>query len=200
MHARINIIFGQKDKVDAGVSHLEESDRAVVETAAGNRGLTTMVDREAGVIMAVSYWDEPIRSSQDTLTRAREAATEAAGGDLVAETYEVVARENRADLSAGAPVRVGRIQIDPTAAGDARQFIQEGVLSDLRDSAGLDGAELLVGPDAGLGMLILTWTSEDAAARGDAVLGQLRDEAASRRGTKLTRIERYTLVNASTPA
>ena len=70
MFARVNIIFGRRDKVDDGLAHLEESDRGAVESAAGNLGLTTFVDREAGVIVAVSYWDEPAHSSQAVLTRA----------------------------------------------------------------------------------------------------------------------------------
>ena len=54
MYARVNIIFGTKGKVGAGLTHLEKSDRGVVESAAGNRGLTTLVDRKAGVVVAMS--------------------------------------------------------------------------------------------------------------------------------------------------
>ena len=58
MYARVNIIFGTAGKVGAGVAHIEKSDRDAVEAAAGNRGLTTLVDRKTGVIVAISYWDD----------------------------------------------------------------------------------------------------------------------------------------------
>src|SRR6185369_15910480 len=79
MYARVNIIFGSEDRVGPGVAHIEKSDRDVVEAAAGNRGLTTLVNRKTGVIVAMSYWDDLRHSSEAALTKAREGAAEAAG-------------------------------------------------------------------------------------------------------------------------
>ena len=102
MYARVNTIFGPKDRVEAGITQIEGPDRAAVEAASGNRGLTTMVDREAAVIIAISYWDEPERSSEAELTRARQNAVAAAGGDLVAENH-VLTLEERASIPAPGP-------------------------------------------------------------------------------------------------
>ena len=86
MYARVNIIFGTEDKVGPqGGFHIEKSDRCVVEAAPGNRGLTTLVDRKTGVIVAISYWDDLGQSSEAALTKAREGAAEAAGGALITE-------------------------------------------------------------------------------------------------------------------
>lgn len=200
MYARVNIIFGQKDKVAEGVAHLEESDRAAVEAAEGNLGLTTLMDREAGVIVAVSYWDEPTHSSEAALTRAREGAAAAAGGDLMVESYEVTSRERLSDPSPGATVRVERVQIDPAKTSDGLVFIREEVLPKLRARVGLCSVELLMDQGAGTGLLLTTWTTEDNAARAGTVLEQLRDEAVERVGTKFHRTETYALVRASAPA
>ena len=149
MYARVNIIFGRRDKVDDGLAHLEESDRGAVESTAGNLGLTTFVDREAGVIVAVSYWDEPAHSSEAVLTRAREGAAAAAGGDLVVESYEVAAQDRRSVPSSGATVRVERVQIDSSKIADGVAFIRDEVLPQLRTGAGFCSAELLI--DRGCG-------------------------------------------------
>ena len=82
MYARVNIIFGTEDKVGPGVAHIEKSDRYVVEAAAGNRGLTTLVDRKTGVIVAISYWDDLGHSSEAALTKAREGAAEGGRGSV----------------------------------------------------------------------------------------------------------------------
>ena len=105
MYARVNIIFGATGKVGAGVAHIEKSDRDVVEAAAGNRGLTTLVDRKTGVIVAISYWDDLGLSSQTALTKARAGAAEAAEGALVTEGFEVavVERPVLPDPGAAAP-------------------------------------------------------------------------------------------------
>ena len=93
MYARVNIIFGTTAKVGAGVAHIEKSDRDVVEAVAGNRGLTTLVDRKTGVIVAMSYWDDLRHSSEAALTKAREGAAKAAEGALVTESFEVAVAE-----------------------------------------------------------------------------------------------------------
>ena len=200
MFARVNIIFGRRDKVDDGLAHLEESDRGAVESAAGNLGLTTFVDREAGVIVAVSYWDEPAHSSQAVLTRAREGAAAAAGGDLVVESYEVAAQERRSVPLSGATVRVERVQIDSSNISDGVAFIRDEVLPQLRTGAGFCSAELLIDRGAGTGQLLTAWTTAADASRAETVLQQLRDEAVERVGTKFPRTETYTLVRTSTPA
>lgn len=194
MYARVNTIYGKQDRVDEGVSHLEELDRAAVSATAGNLGLTTLMDRESGVIVAVSYWDEPAHSWDATLTRARASAAEAAGGVLVVESYELTSREAPSVPPPGAVVRAGRIQVGPARLADAQALIDEVVLPRLRSGAGFCGAEFLVDRVAGAGLLLTAWVSEDDAAWGDAVLDQLQDEALARVGSKLPRTETYVLV------
>jgi hypothetical protein len=200
MYARVNIIFGQQDKVDDGIAHLEESDRGAVEATAGNLGLTTFVDRQAGVIVAVSYWDEPAHSSEAVLTRAREGAAAAAAGDLVVESYEVTVQERRSVPLSGAIVRVQRVQIDSSKIAAGVAFICDEVLPQLRTGAGFCSAELLIDRGAGTGQLVTVWTTAADADRTDTVLRQLRDEAVERVGTKFPRTETYTLVRTFVPA
>ena len=136
MYTRVNTIFGAKDRVEAGIAQIEGPDRAAVEATSGNRGLTTMVDREAAVIIAISYWDEPDRSSQAELTRARQSAVAAAAGDLVAESY-VLALDDRASVPApGSTVRLVRVQIAPSRGAGGWAYLREEILPRFRATAG----------------------------------------------------------------
>ena len=198
MYARVNTIFGEKDKVDAGITHIERTDRAAVEATGGNRGLTTLVDRQAGVIVAMSYWDGPDHSSEALLTRAREGAVAAAGGDLVAESYEVAIRERLSVPAPGAAVRMARVRIEPARVADGLTFIREEVLPQLRIGAGYHSAEVLVDRSSGNGVFVTAWEDEDSATRADTILEQLNDEALERVGAKFPRTETYALVRAST--
>jgi hypothetical protein len=197
VHARVNIIFGEKDKVDDGVAHLERSDRAAVEATAGNKGLTTLQDREAGVIVAVSYWDELPYSSEATLTRARERAAAAAGGDVIVETYEVVTHEMRSAPAPGAAVRLRRAQFELARVADGLAFVRDEMLPQLRASAGFCMAELMIDRSSGSGLLLSAWTREDEAARADMMVDRSTHEAAERAATKFPRTETYTLVQTS---
>jgi heme-degrading monooxygenase HmoA len=200
MHARVNMIFGEKAKVEVGVAQLEDTDRRGVEAMDGNLGLTTMTDRDAGVILAVSYWDEPTHSSEATLTRAREDAAAAAGGDLVVESYEVVAQHVLSNPPPGAVVRMGRVRIDSATFLDGSAFVRNEVLPELRAGAGLCTAELMLDEESSTGLLFTVWASETEATQVDTVLDRLQDEATERVGITVARVETYALVRSSKPA
>ncbi len=194
VYTRVNTIFGPKDRVDAGVAQIEGPDRAAVEATRGNRGLTTMVDREAAVIVAISYWDEPGRSSDAELTRARQNAVVAAGGDLVAENY-VLALDERVSVPApGAAVRLVRVQVAPSRSEDGLTYLREEILPRLRATAGLHHAEGMVDENLGRALLVTTWRDGDDAATAVAILDRLRTDALQRTQVTLSGTEAYTLV------
>lgn len=199
MHARVNIIFGDRNRVEDGVARLEEVDRTAVEAAAGNRGLVTMVDRAGGVIVAVSYWDEATDSSDAALTRARDAAAAAAGGDLVVEGYEVALREGAPVAGPGAAVRLARMRVDPSRVPAALEFLGD-ALPRLRSCAGFAGAEVLVDRVAGTALLVTVWGAEGAAELAGAVLRGLRDDGVQRAGMAFPGTEAYVMVRARVPA
>lgn len=194
MYARVNIIFGERGRVDAGVAHIEGVDRTVVEAAGGNRGLTTLVDRDAGIIAAVSYWNEPSHGSEAALTQAREAAAEAARGDLVVEGFEVAVSERARTVEPGDVARIVRLHVEPARVADGIVYVREELLPLLRGIAGFGSAELLVDPAIGRGMLTTTWADHAGAAQLDTVLAVREDDAADVAGMRFTRTEGYTVV------
>jgi len=200
MYARVNTIFGTEGKVDAGVALLEESDRGAVESAAGSRGLTTLVDRKAGVIVAVSYWDDLQRSSDAVLTQARENAAMAASGELVAESFEVAVAERQAVPAPGAAVRMTRVQLDPARVDAGLAFVHDELMQRLSAGSGLCSAELLIDREIGNGLFVTTWTDQDAADRAEALLDELRLDAEERVGAKFPGSESYVLVRGSARA
>jgi hypothetical protein len=199
MYARVNIIFGTEGKVSAGVAHIEKSDRSSVESAAGNRGLTTLVDRKAGVIVAVSYWDDLHHSSEAALTEAREGAAKAAGGALVTESFEVAVAERPALPDPGATVQMTRVQLDPVRVDTGLDFVRDELLQRLPACSGLCSAELLIDRKIGNGLLMTTWTDQEAAGRAQTLLDELRGDAEERAGATFPRSESYVLVQRSAP-
>jgi len=200
MYARVSIIFGTEDQVGPGVAHIEKSDRDAVEAAAGNRGLTTLVDRKTGVIVAMSYWDDLRHSSEAALTKAREGAAKAAGGALVTESFEVAVAERPAVPDPGATVQMTRVQLDPVRVDAGLAFVRDQVLRRLSACSGLCTAELLIDRVIGNGLLVTTWTDEEVAGRAQAVLDGLRRDAEEAAAATFPRSESYILVWRSAPA
>ncbi|MBN9101071.1 MULTISPECIES: hypothetical protein [unclassified Pseudonocardia] len=197
MYVRINTIFGEKSKIDAAVEYIEESDRPVVEAAAGNSGLLTLVDREAGLIVAASYWDEPLHSSEAVLTRVREGAVAVAGGDLSVESFEVAAQQQPAATPPGAAVRFARMQIELARFDEAISFFDEQVLPALTACAGLCSIQLLLDPGSGSGIVATAWQDLAAADAAEEAMARLHSSATSRGGVKFLNVEPYTLVRTS---
>ena len=200
MYARVNIIFGTEDKVGPGVAHIEKSDRYVVEAAPGNRGLTTLVDRKTGVIVAISYWDDLLLSSETELTKAREGAAKAAEGALVTESFEVAVAERPVVPDPGATVQMTRVQLDPVRVDAGLAFVRDELLKRLSACSGLCSAEVLIDRVIGNGLLVTTWTDEEVAGRAQALLDGLRRDAEAAAGATFPRSESYMLVWRSAPA
>jgi hypothetical protein len=194
MFARVNIIFGEQAKVDAGVTHIEGADRGLVEAAAGNRGLTTVVDRSAGVIVATSYWDEPSHDSEASLTHARAGAAEAAGGTLVVERYAVVLGEHRSVPPAGGVVRLAHTQVEPARADDGIAFVRSQVVPAVSSLPGFCSAELLLDHLSGGGVFVTCWDDELSAAAADEIVGELYDAASAQAGMTFPQVETYAVV------
>lgn len=197
MYVRVNMIFGAKDRIDAGIAHIEGLDRPVVEATSGNQGLATMVDREAGVIVAMSFWDEPLHSSEASLTHAREAAAAAVGGDLVVERFELAGRTQPSPPAPGAVVRMARMQLDPATVAEGLTLFTREVLPAIKTAAGLCSAEVMIDRESGTGIILTAWTDADSADHGEHAWEPLRDTATKRVGAKFPRTETYTLVRTS---
>jgi len=153
-----------------------------------------MVDREAAVIIAISYWDEPDRSSGAELTRARQNAVAAAAGDLVAENL-VLAFEERASIpEPGSTVRLASVQIAASHSAGGLTYLRDEILPRFRATPGFHHAEVLVDHRCGYALLITTWQDEDHAAKADAILDTVRTDALHRAHLAFTSTQIYTLV------
>jgi hypothetical protein len=161
-------------------------------------GLATFADLEGEVVVAASYWNEPLRSSAPGLTKAREAAHAASGGELVAESYEVVVASQAEVTPPGGVVFLARLRVEPARIADSVAFFRGEELAGLAAHAGLCSFELQVDRDFGTGLVVSAWQDRDAARGLREVIEGFHDKAGDEVGAKLLPIETYTMVRSST--
>ena len=93
MHARINTLQMDPQRIDDALRQVEQNDIPAFREIDGFRGFTVLVDRSSGKVVATSYWDseEQMRASEDAVKEARERAAETGGASSEAqvERYEV---------------------------------------------------------------------------------------------------------------
>lgn len=139
MFVRVNTLHGDKGQVDSAVEFVEGMARQTVEAAAGNRGMATAVDREAGVTFVASYWEsaDAMRDSEPAVSEPRERAGVVGGGDVTVERYELGVGQRLSMPEPGAPVRILRMEGDPSRTDETAAFYRDEVLPRLLRIAGV---------------------------------------------------------------
>ncbi|MHB8869567.1 MAG: hypothetical protein ACYC6T_16610 [Thermoleophilia bacterium] len=92
MFARVSRFEIANDRIDKDIDQTREVLSQAVGRLAGARGLYYLVDRENGITMAVTLWEdaEAMRTSEEEATRIRGEAAEAEGGKVLSvERFEV---------------------------------------------------------------------------------------------------------------
>jgi hypothetical protein len=196
MYVRLNTIFGDRDKTTAVLDYIESRDRATVEAAVGNGGLSTFVDRDSGVVVAASYWDEPLHSSQPVLTEVRRDAELLAGGTVTAEQYEVTAAAWLSRPRRGAAVRLRGAQLESTRLEDGILFLGGVLLPGLARCDGLCTAQMFVDAGSSAAIVFTVWENEQVAEDVSAVVEGLRGQGADH-GVKFVTDVRYSLFGIS---
>ena len=94
MHARMTVIEGSAERMDAVVGQVESDVLPLLRQQRGFKGFTVIGDRASGKVVATSYWDSEgdMQASEDAVRASRERAAETVGasGAPTVEHYEVL--------------------------------------------------------------------------------------------------------------
>jgi hypothetical protein len=92
MHARLTLVEGTPEQLDAGVEMARSDVLPALQGCAGYKGFTLGVDRSSGKIFGVSFFDseDSLRASEETIRAKRDATASAAGGSAEFAVYEVL--------------------------------------------------------------------------------------------------------------
>jgi heme-degrading monooxygenase HmoA/limonene-1,2-epoxide hydrolase len=199
MHARINMLSGDPDRLDETIRYLEGTVKPHVEAQHGNRGLACLVNADLGTCVVGSYWDtlDAMTSSEQAVQVSRKEVVERMQGTVTVEHYEVpvFVRKNRPQ--AGAGVRLTRLDGAP-AGIDAviEEFRNTGVPA-LMDMPGLCSAHLMTDRTTGRCIVIIAWDDMAAMAASRSTSARLRASAAAVTHLQVRSVEEYKLAFSS---
>jgi hypothetical protein len=95
MYARISTIEGDGGRIDDALKIINEKIMPPLKALEGFRAANFLVDRAAGKLVAVAFWDNEaaLEGSAETVKPMRNEVAEAMNGKVVGvETYEVAAQ------------------------------------------------------------------------------------------------------------
>lgn len=176
MHARSTGISGDPGSVDAGITYVRDEVMPAITAMAGCVGLSLLVDRDSGRLIATSSWHDPesLHASDEPLAPMRARGAEILSGTVEVEEWEVEAMHRDHATHDGSCCRVTWARVP-----DVDGFVvgwREQVLPRLeQEMAGFCSASLLVDRSAGRACGTVGFDSRDD-------LVATREQAAAMRG------------------
>ena len=199
MEARFNFVTADPGRLDDLVTFTEAEVCPVVETAAGSLGTSLYANPEVGVAILESFWASHARlvRSEQLVSSARHEAVARATGTVCVERYQVPVFELDAPLTAGAGVRLTRMDVAPSEVEDAVEIYGDTAVAQLAETEGFCAALLMVDWATGHMISETSWRSYEALAGSRSASAAVRVGTAASAGCVIRAVEEYRVISSS---
>lgn len=192
MFARSTTFHGAPGNIDAGITFVTGEVAPMLTRIEGCRGLSLVVDRESGMCIATSSWEdeEAMRASDDQVGPLRDRGREILGGAPQVDEWEVAVmhRNQHAECC-----RVSWLKGDLEAMTET---FRVGILPTLGETAGFCSASLLLNRSTGMGCATTAWESRAAMEASRSSADDMRSRAASDAGGEIVDVHEFDLAYA----
>lgn len=196
MQARFNVITADPLRLDDSVKFIEAEVRPAVEGRHGSLGMSLYANPELGVVILESFWAsrEALQLSEQAISPYRADAVRRAAGTVCVERYRVPVFELEAPLSAGAGLRLTRMDIEPSRVEDAVEAYGDTAVPWLAETEGFCAALLLTDRATGHSISEVIWRNRQALAASRSVAAAVRVETVASTGCVIRAVEEYSLI------
>ena len=192
MYARSTTFHGVPGNIDVGVTFVTSEVAPMLDRIEGCRGLSLLVDHEAGDCIVTSSWEneEAMRASDEQIRPIRDRGGEILGGSPQVEEWEVAVmhRNHHAECC-----RVSWLKGDLEAMTET---FRVGILPELDAAAGFCSASLLVNRATGMGCATTAWQTREAMESSRASADEMRSRAASDASGEIVDVHEFDLAYA----
>ena len=153
MYARTTTTMAQPDRIDEGITLVNDELMSMITDIDGCMGLSLLVDRSSGRCIAASSWEseDAMRASKEQLQPVRQRLLEAIGGDRPEiQEWEIALLHRDHASPAGACARVTWARPQGGQVDTAVDGFKTNVLPALENQRGFCSASMLVNREAGL--------------------------------------------------
>ena len=170
MYTRMLTFKGATD-IDGGVTYLRQEALPILKAQHGYRGVSASGNRSTKVLGILSLWEtEADRAASDSaLGKARAEALKVVGGNLTVENLEEVVVEIAKPITAGLPLAITRVSMDPAKVDENVAFFKSDVLPFFTSQPGFCALRNMLDRATGKGAVGSVWESQGAL---DAFIAQ----------------------------
>ncbi|MEU0312975.1 hypothetical protein [Nocardioides sp. NPDC006273] len=192
MYARSTTFQGRPVNIDAGIAFVNAEAGPMLDEIEGCRGLSMLVDRETGLCVATSSWDdeEAMRASDERLRPLRDRGRDILGGSMQVDEWEIAVMHR---THHGECCRVSWVQGD---LDTMMETFRVAILPQLEQTPGFCSASLLVDRSTGLGCATTAWETRAAMEASRSSADDMRRRAASDAGGEIVDVHEFDLAYA----
>lgn len=196
MYARSTTISGDPAAIDAGISFVKDEVMPVILAIDGCVGLSLVVDRESGRLIATSSWDsqEAMDASRDQLAAMRSRGGEILGGGPEIQEWEVVSMHRDHPTHDGACCRITWAR--PSNLDTMIEMWRSALLPQIEAMEGFGSASMLVDRADGVMCGTVSFDSRAALEASRETATALRAKAVSEGGGEILDVAECELVLA----
>ncbi|MDJ0341360.1 hypothetical protein QMK19_14990 [Streptomyces sp. H10-C2] len=196
MYVRTTYATGDPAKIGAALEALRSEAPGLLAENSGYRGYGLFADREIGKIIMGSWWEsEQDRANSDKRLRERRAALLAPFADTVTfDNWEAAVYTQTPQVSAGAGMRLGRLEFDPSNGDAFVQTYRDVGLPKLEALPGFAGSALFIDRAAGRATVSLLFKDKAALAASRGPNSAVRGESLAKAKVTLRSIEEFEVV------
>ena len=161
-------------------------------------GLSMLVDRESGLCIATSAWndDQSMQAADASLRPMREEAGKILGGDVSVDEWEIAVLHRDHRTSDSTSVRCTWLRTDPARIDEAIEFFRSEVLPVAESMGGFCSASLMVDRGAGRAVSAVTWDSRQAMEDSREDAAELRSMVADKAGAQIEDVAEFEMALA----
>ncbi|MDX3451135.1 hypothetical protein PV396_04090 [Streptomyces sp. ME02-8801-2C] len=196
MFVRAVYATGDPANIGTAIERLSSEGREAVAQQPGFRGFGLFVDRELGKLLTASWWEteEDRRNSDEALRERRTEVLERFAATTTSNDYEAVVFHPVRQPTAGAGLRITRVEFDPSDTDLFAETFRASVIPRLETLPGLARASLLVDRDRGHGLVGVVFTDRESLAASRAGQAAARHEGAAKAHVTVTGLEEFEVV------
>ena len=196
MYARSTTITGSAERVDFGIAYVSDEVMPVITSMTGCAGMSMVVDRDAGQIIATSSWhdQQSMQTHDERLATLRARGAEILGGEPVVQEWEVAVMHRDHATHEGCCCRITWAR-----AEDVERAIEgwrSQILPQIEQLAGFCSASLFVERSSGAVCATVSFDDRDALENTREFASSMRDLATRELGVEIMDIGEFELAMA----
>lgn len=198
MYARSTTVQGQRDRIDQAIAMVRDEVLPAISQMPGCRGLSMLVDREAGQGIVTTSWDsaDAMHATDEAVAPMREKAANLVGGTAEVQEWEIAVMHRDHHTAPGTCCRSTWFRSDPASLDRGIDVYKLGVVPKLEELDGFCSALLLVDRASGLCVSTVAYDNREALASTRDQVQKIRSGALGEIGAELVAVSEHDLVLA----